>query len=105
MTRRGYSHGRHYQGAFTQEQADAIVADFTLPEGWRIIPAIIRSFESRSEWGVALWEGNVLEKAVRVYDVRGACFHLQAHAERVARVGTVLTTDRDGYVVAIEDAP
>ena len=76
MTRRGYSHGRHYQGAFTQDQADAIVADFDLPPGWRIIAAVIRSWEGaggsgRSEWGIALWEGNVLEKAVRVYDVRG----------------------------------
>ena len=105
MTRRGnWMLGKRpsYQGALTQEDADAILAEFVLPPGWRLIAAPIRSFESRSEWALALFHGDVLERRPAVYDLRGAAFHLQAHAEREARAVTV-TTDRDGWVTSIEE--
>lgn len=75
-----------YQAALTQADADAIVNDYPLPDGWLLFASAIRSFESRSEWLLALYHGTTLERGWRVYDLRGACLSMQAHAERESRV-------------------
>jgi hypothetical protein len=88
-------------GVKTQAEADALIAETTLPEGWRITAAPIRSFETRSEWMVLLWQDDRFDKGWRVYDFRGVLRHVVAHAERA---GTVVTADRDGWVKSWEDA-
>jgi hypothetical protein len=102
----GCNRYRHVgQGVLTQADADAIIADAELPDGWRLETRPMRRYRYRCLWGLFLYDaaGTIVWKNA-VYDLRGAVHAAANHARRESRP-MVITTDSDGYVTSIEDAP
>jgi hypothetical protein len=102
----GCNRYRHVgQGVLLQADADAIIADVTLPDGWRLETRPMRVYRYRCLWGLFLYDpaGAIVWKNA-VYDLRGAVHAAANHARREAYPRAVtVTTDADGWVTSIED--
>lgn len=86
----------------TYQDALDLIKATPLPDGWTLVPHVLRTFKYRNEWLVTALHDDVIEESWRVYDVAGAI----AVAARYAwdrTPGLVVTTDGEGFVTSIEN--
>lgn len=86
----------------TPAEVHAFIVEQPVPEGWALVPRVVRRHAYRYFWGVEARRHGKHVREWRAYDVRGLMPAVLAFIEAESQPVTV-TTDASGHIASIED--